>query len=293
MQVTFRTDASLEIGNGHVMRCLTLADALQRNGAQCRFICRAHAGHLMEQISQLGHEVVALPAPEFTIGTAQDSDYSVWLGAEWQDDADATRDALNGVRPDWLIVDHYSLDIAWEQMLRAHCKKLMVIDDLANRDHDCEMLLDQNLGRQGSDYGKHVPPKCRLMIGPRYALLKPGFFTLRAESLARRETPQLKTILVAMGGVDRTDVTSRVLLALKACSLPVHIRISVVMGPNAPWVNRVKELAASMPWQTEVRVGVSDMARIMADSDLAVGAAGSSAWERCWLDSSRSRAYPQ
>lgn len=283
MRVTFRTDASLQIGNGHVMRCLTLADALKSNGAECAFVSRAHPGHLIEQIRQRGHEVFALPAPAASSSAVQDADYAAWLGVAWQDDADETKRALDGAQPDWLIVDHYSLESAWEQSLRDHCKHLMVIDDLVNRDHDCDVLLDQNLGRQDSDYLAYVPATCKVMTGPRYALLKPDFSALRAESLARRKAPQLKNILVTMGGVDRTDVSSRVLLALKACALPADTRIRVVMGPHAPWLSRVKEIATAMPWPTQVLVGVSNMARIMADSDLAIGAAGSSAWERCCL----------
>jgi len=159
----------------------------------------------------------------------------------------------------------------------------MVIDDLADRAHDCDLLLDQNLGRSAADYAAHVPPACKMLIGPRYALLRPEFAALRPQSLARRAQPELKHLLITMGGVDKDNATSRVLEALRTCDLPQHCHITVVMGPHAPWLEEVRRLAATMPWATEVLVNIRDMAVLMAKSDVAIGAAGSTSWERCAL----------
>ncbi len=150
MRVVFRADASLNIGSGHVMRCLTLANALRESGASCFFVCREHPGNLLELIREQGFEAIGLPLPktfESLHGKHSSSrlTYAGWLGDSWQRDAEQTLAALNGELADWLVVDHYALDSAWEESLRPACRRLLVIDDLADRDHRCDLLLDQNL----------------------------------------------------------------------------------------------------------------------------------------------------
>lgn len=281
MRITFRVDASLLMGSGHVMRCLTLADGLAARGAECHFISREHSGHALALIAQRGFAVTALPVGDGAGAAA--AGHAAWLGCDWQSDAQQTGAILASVQSDWLVVDHYALDRRWEQRLRPHCKRLMVLDDLADRPHDCDLLLDQNLGRQQHDYAALVPPGCRLLAGPDYALLRPEFAALRGESLARRADPQLRQVLVTMGGVDLADATSRVLATLAGGCLAPACRVTVVMGASAPWLNEVRELAARMPCPTEVLVNISDMDKWMAASDLAIGAGGSTSWERCCL----------
>lgn len=296
MKVAFRADASLKTGSGHVMRCLTLADALKARGAQCHFISRAHPGHLFETIQQRGYEVNCLVAPVIRAQTAikiiavdapnlqQKPAHADWLGTTWQTDAQESAIVLADLQPDWLVVDHYALDQRWEEALAPHCRKLMVIDDLADRPHGCDLLLDQNLGSEPEHYAPWVPAHCQVLTGPHYALLRPEFAATRAYSLQRRQSqPALRQLLITMGGVDQANATGQVLQALKTCALPADCRITVVMGLTAPWLQNVWELAAQLPWHTEVVVNVTDMARRMADSDLAIGAAGSTSWERCCL----------
>lgn len=287
MKIAFRVDASLRIGTGHVMRCLTLADALTADGAECHFLCREHPGHLIEAVRTRGYYVHVLPPPSANISAPQEASHLPahvdWLGINWQDDARQSRAVLEDLAPDWLIVDHYALDKSWEQQGVPQACRLMVIDDLADREHSADLLLDQNLGRQAADYAELVPNNCTRLIGPRYALLRPEFARLREKSLARREQPQLKKLLITMGGVDKDNATGQVLEALASCALPRDCRIGVVMGGNAPWLGQVKAQAAAMPWPTEVDVNVSDMAERMTQADLAIGAAGSTSWERCCL----------
>ena len=266
------------------MRCLTLADALRVRGAYCTFICRPHSGHLLDLIAQRGHHAVALPNGGITTHhMPADLAHAAWLVTDWQTDAQQTSEALGIDSVDWLVVDHYALDHRWEQYLRPHCQNLMVIDDLADRGHDCDMLLDQNLGRSAQDYGGLVKPHTTTYIGPKYALLRPEFAQLRSQSLARRSPPQLKQLLITMGGVDKDNATGQVLQELSACHLPPDLRITVVMGPHAPCLADVQQQAAQMPRPTQVLLGVSAMAQLMADSDLCIGAAGGTSWERCCL----------
>jgi len=271
------------------MRCLTLADALFEHGSKCYFICRPHQGNLLELIAQRGHRVLALPelVPDETL-VLNDTDHASWLGTDWAIDASQTQELLRielgSESADWLVIDHYALDVQWEQALRPKAKSIMVIDDLADRPHDCELLLDQNLGRKHEDYADLLVGETIKLIGPKYALLRPEFALLRFQSLARRiSKPQLRQLLITMGGVDKENATSQILNALKACQLPADLHIVVVMGPHAPWLDQVQALSSKLPWHTEVLVGVNNMAQLMVDSDLAIGAAGSTSWERCCL----------
>lgn len=285
MHFAFRTDASLTIGTGHVMRCLTLADALRERGAVCRFICRDHPGNLIDAIRKRGYGVHILPPCEHPQAPQAESlpRHAAWLGCDWQTDAQRTAFAMADRRHDWLVVDHYALDARWESALRDKANRIFAIDDLADRPHHADLLLDQNLGRDSADYAGLVPAHCTVLTGPRYALLRPEFARWRTYSLNRRKSPQLGQILVTMGGTDAANATGAVLSALAVCDLPRNTRIIVVMGRSAPWLPSVWEMAQRMPWPTEVRVDIDNMAEVMADSDLAIGAAGSTSWERCCL----------
>lgn len=285
MHVAFRVDASVHIGTGHVMRCLTLAGALRGQGHACHFICREHRGNLIETIRHRGFPVHTLPlsVDGADVISANEPTHAQWLGAPWKTDARECREIIRELDPAWLVVDHYSLDSRWEADVMPEGSRLLVIDDLADRPHQADLLLDQNLGRAAEDYAGLVPENCPLLIGPRYALLRPEFARMREESLRRRRTPRLKRLLLTMGGVDKDNATGTVLEALRDCSLPDDAEIEVVMGSNAPWLETVRKHAATMPRPTRVWVDVPDMAQRMAEADLAIGAAGSTSWERCCL----------
>jgi UDP-2,4-diacetamido-2,4,6-trideoxy-beta-L-altropyranose hydrolase len=281
MKFLFRVDASVSIGSGHVMRCLTLATALRLQGAQCHFACREHEGNLIGLLRQRGFAVTVLPAASTAVCDADGPVHASWLGCGWEEDARLVQALVQALAPDWLVVDSYALDYRWENAVRDGAR-LLVIDDLADRAHACDLLVDQNLGRRVADYHTLVPSSCRVLAGPAYALLRPEFSRLRNASLARRDGP-LGQILVNMGGVDQPNATGAVLRVLRSCELPRDCRLIVVMGMQAPWIAHVRAEAELMPWPTEVLVNVSDMAELMTASDLAIGAAGSTSWERCCL----------
>ena len=285
VQIIIRTDASVEIGTGHVMRCLTLASGLTEGGAHVGFLCRAHDGNLIDLIKRSGFEVKILPAS--TLGNFQsksisDPVHAAWLGCDWQSDVQQCRSVLSH-NIDWLIVDHYALDHKWEREMRSTCQNIMVIDDLADRSHDCDLLLDQSIGRTASDYLEFVGAETRMLLGPQYALLRPEFAQWRVTSLAHRQSPELRHILVTMGGVDRDNVTERVLTGLHRCRLPTLEKITVVMGLYAPWHDAVIAAAAGMKIQTVVLSDVDQMAELMSTCDLAIGAGGTTTLERCSL----------
>lgn len=279
--VAFRTDASIETGTGHVMRCLTLARALRENGASCHFITRALLGHMGDQIADEGFDVTLLPPPQGAAPIAPPA-HAAWAGVNWAQDAAETRMAL-GESPDWLVMDHYAFDARWQKAACPVSTRLMVIDDLADRPHVCNLLLDQNLGHEAGDYNGLVRDACIRLMGPRYALLRPEFSEVRANALAARVNRGLKRLMISMGGVDAVDATTAVLEALRDAPLPKQLAISVIMGGRAPALDKVRELARDMPWPTEVIVDVDDMAVRMAAADLAIGAGGATTWERCCL----------
>lgn len=284
MKFAIRVDASLQIGSGHVMRCLTLADALTQQEAECHFLCREHPGNLIEMIKKKGYSVHCVPNSESHNSSENELAHAKWLGVSQDIDVRDCKPILNAIKPDWIIVDHYALDKRWEEKFETSCNHLMVIDDLADRHHKCALILDQNLSRHEVDYAGFVPEKCKRLIGPRYSLLRPEFSQLRPRSLKGRVSSRLKKILISMGGVDFHDTTTQIMRSLKELNgLPVDCEISIVMGPNAPWVERVQACAKSMPWTTNVFVNISNIAEIMVESDLIIGAAGSTAWERCCL----------
>lgn len=285
MRIVFRVDASLEMGSGHVMRCLTLADALRIRGAECRFVCRQHAGNMINNINQKGYKVHVLPLSGVLSKFDKDSEYATWLGAIGEVDASETLHIVQGLNatPDWLVLDHYTIGESWQQRLRPYCQKIMVIDDLANRRHDCDLLLDQTFSRREEEYGELTPADCLCLTGTSYALLRPEFAEMREFSLARRREPELKQLLITLGGVDKKNVVSEILDALQYAEMPDHLRLIIVIGFNAPWLKQVKERAAQLKWPCDVLTNVENMAQLMTDSDLCIGAAGSTTWERCCL----------
>ncbi|WP_288365281.1 UDP-2,4-diacetamido-2,4,6-trideoxy-beta-L-altropyranose hydrolase [uncultured Marinobacter sp.] len=288
MRIAFRADASIQIGTGHVMRCLTLAEALRSQGHECTFICRDHPGNLGALIAERGFQLSLLSQAdlaEWSIESESDTAlaHADWLGVPWQQDAEQTLEALNGPIIDWLVVDHYALDARWERRVSKRVGEVMVIDDIADRPHECKLLLDQNLGREAQDYDGLLPEACIRLVGPRYALLRPEFAELRERSLERRRTPELKRILITLGGVDQDNVTGQVLDVLSKSQLSPETELDVVMGASAPALDEVRQQAQVLPFRVSVSVGVTDMAERMCLADFCIGATGSTTWERCCL----------
>lgn len=288
MKVVFRVDSSLLMGSGHVMRCLTLADVAVAAGAKCWFVCREYPGNLTAYIEQRGYSVYVLPNPQAPMENglgieAETNSHAQWLGTSQQHDADECIKILRELKPDWLVVDHYALDIQWESDVAPYAESILAIDDLADRRHMCDCLLDQTYGRRKEDYASLVPEDCKLLLGPQYALLRPQFLSWRQQSISRRAAPSMKRMLITLGGVDIDNVTGHVLNVIDGSSLSYDCEIVVIMGAKAPHLGSIKEQAANMRWPVDVRVDVANMAEVMAASDVCIGAAGTTTWERCCL----------
>ncbi|MCX7628514.1 MAG: UDP-2,4-diacetamido-2,4,6-trideoxy-beta-L-altropyranose hydrolase [Methylophilaceae bacterium] len=262
MKVAFRADAGLALGTGHVMRCLTLADQLRAAGATTRFLCRPLDGQRGEYIAARGHALVWLPLREDLARDAEDSRAALADQSPW----------------DWLVVDHYGLNAGWEREMRAVAGKIMVIDDLADRPHDCDLLLDQNLQAPGR-YAGRVPEGCPCLLGPKYALLRPQFAAARAT--LRPRDGRVARILVFFGGADAGGATLKALQAIRQLGRD-DLAVDVVIGATNPHRAAIEAAYQALPGAV-LRCQVEDMAARMAAADLFVGAGGISSWERCCL----------
>lgn len=275
--IAFRVDASNHIGTGHFMRCLTLADELKKHGAQIRFISRNLPTHLIDMLTENGMEYLPLSLDDAK-EAADELAHASWLGTSQAQDAQATLQTLADQTWDWIVVDHYALDKRWESAVRGSCKKLMVIDDLADRQHDCDVLLDQNYyADMQTRYVSKVPTHCQLLLGPRYALLREEFRTLREKVKVR--VGDVRKILVFFGGVDADNYTSLAMQAL--VELNSKQQVDVVIGSQHP--NREQIQQACINHGFICHVQTTRMAELMAEADLAIGAGGSASWERCCL----------
>lgn len=252
-RIGFRTDATPGLGGGHVMRCLALAAELQQRGAEVLFFCVEGSAAVAPALARSGFAVHALAEAQSPIGN---------------------------VGLDALVVDHYGLSADHESRFRNNAPVIAVIDDLADRMHDCDILLDTTAGRQADAY-EALAPGAEYLMGAGYALLRPAFVSLRAASLARHATGgALNRILVSFGLTDPSRVTAVAAEALLATSTGACIDV-VVRRDTAAWAT-LEPLAAHSQ-RLRLHDDPPELAELMATADLAVGGGGVTSWERCCL----------
>ena len=282
MNIAFRADASEQIGTGHIMRCLTLADELKKHGARIRFVSRHLPEYLRNMLWARGYEAGLLTGSASCEGLDELA-HAHWLGVSQAQDAEESIAALSEVQWDWLVVDHYALDRRWEAALRQCAKNILVIDDIADRQHDCDVLLDQNFyADMNVRYQHKVPDHCLLLLGPRYALLRDEFLQWR-ERVSQRKGP-VQRILIFFGGMDADNYTGRAMQALLCrCNYPHSgmkgIQVDVVIGAGHPRREAIEAMCRQHNFFCHVQT--ERMAELMAAADLAIGAGGSATWERC------------
>ncbi len=282
MNVVFRTDASTQVGTGHVMRCLALADFMSKSGANCHFVCKELNGNLISLIAKKGYQVCPIKPDLKSFESEKNLGlYESWLSSTQYSDASSSIDYVKELKPEWIVVDNYSLDRSWEKLLKPYCSNILVIDDLANRSHECDLLVDQTVLRSDEYYKHIVNEDCLLLCGSEYSLLRPEFKKWRLKSKNKIFSDLPFKILLNLGGVDKNDDTSRIIDALIDCKLPKDTEITVVMGPKAPYLKKVIEKKQLLPYPSFVYSGVSNMAELMSGSHICIGAAGSTSWERC------------
>lgn len=243
-RILFVCDAGPSIGGGHVMRCLTLAQALTQAGATCAFLASPAVEALLDA---------------FAPRTARADDPAPF---------------------DAVVFDHYGL-AAPDHRALARGRPTLVIDDLANRPLAADLVLDSGPARQAKDYAGLTPPRAILLLGPDHAPVRPAFAALRPAALARRaQGGPVRRVLVSLGLTDVGAITGKVVERL-APRLG-DIGLDIVLGGGAPSLPGLRQRAADDP-RLSLHVDTQDMPRLTLEADLAIGAGGSSSWERCVL----------
>lgn len=261
------------------MRCLTLADALHSCGAEILFISRHLSDHLRGVLAVKGYGLQQMDSTLMVSQGEKDLPHADWLGVSQSVDAQDTVRALSDFKVDWLVVDHYALDGRWESVLKTIVKKMLVIDDIADRYHDCNILLDQNLFTDmGTRYSGRISDRCRLMLGPEFALLRNEFSHLREFTSPRNGV--VRRILVSMGGVDAKNLTATSISAVAHIGSPA-IAVDVVIGKTHPALEEIQRACQLYGYRCHIEA--SNMAELMAAADLAIGSSGATSWERCCL----------
>lgn len=272
--IAIRVDASAQIGTGHFMRCLTLADGLKQRGAKIRFVSRHLPDHSRGMLRERGYEFIGLNI-ETNDEEIDELAHAHWLGVSQQIDAKDTIQALSDRVWDWVIVDHYALDARWETAVRGVAKHILVIDDLADRLHDCDVLLDQNFYTDMiARYLNRVPAHSELLLGPRYVLLREEFQQLRNAALIRRGP--VERILVIFGGVDADNYTGRVIEALANLDLN-YLQVDVIIGEQHPFREQIISDCLRLGFFCHLQT--NRMAELMSGTDLAIGACGFTSYE--------------
>lgn len=279
--VLMRADASMTMGSGHVMRLITLATAMRARGYRVVFACRTPLGHLRTKIEANGFEFLELNshAPPETCYA-----HSGWLeGSNSIADASecVAKADLANITPDMVVMDHYALGEAWQAKIKnswPHAA-LFVIDDLADRPHVCDLLLDQNPGRSAQDYSKLLNPDCRVLAGPRYALLRNQFEPDAHQTTTLTARP--KAIVVCMGGADPNNLNLKVLQSLETCLEKHEWTVHVIAGQTNPHLDSLKAWCVLRPYFRHLHIDLHNVAGLMRNCQLAVGAGGVMALERC------------
>ena len=216
-KIFFRCDSSFNIGSGHVVRCLTLANFLKRKGFSSTFICKEIKGNLFNIILKNNHKLIVLPKNKNN-------------QIAWDDDADKVIEKVEGLSSasDWIVVDHYHLNKDWEKKISSNFYKLFIIDDLCDRPHYGNILLNQNyLPGIRSRYRKILPSKTKILLGPKYALLSPDYKLAR--KFIKIKKKKLKRLIIFFGASDNKNQTIRCLNVLSKMNLKT-LRLDVVIG---------------------------------------------------------------
>ena len=268
-KIFIRADSSVDMGIGHMMRCLSLAEILVKTDFEVIFISNKLNAKIYNLIIKKQCKICILPENN------QNTNIVEHDAIETQKIIESFDDSIS-----WLLVDHRNLDIQWEKILRKSVQKIIVIDDLANKKHDCDILIDQNLYEKiNQRYQNLVPKNCKKLLGPKYALLRSEFSNLRQKSI--KSKIKLENILISFGGTDPSNETRKVLEALKILNLE-NIQIDVVTTSLNPFKDDIRQLCSSMT-NTNFYCDVDKIGALMKTSDLAIGAGGSTTWERCCL----------
>ena len=282
MKIAIRADASLQQGTGHLMRCLVLADELRLRGHECLFVTQPYLPLFTKKIHDHNHKVIILP-----MGTLDQSvhighdEYLSWLGRSTKHDALVTLEALKNENIDILIADHYAIDHSWMDLFSGQKIRKVIIDDLANRKHCCDILIDQNFGRSPQDYEHLVSKKTKVFTGSEYVILKDDFKITRNKSQLTRLNREPKCLNICMGGMDKDNSTYNILETVLKSGYFKKWSIDVVLRSSSPHAKMISNYSDKSPHNINLHFDCENMATLFEGADLAIGAGGVTLWERC------------
>jgi len=286
LKLVFRVDASSKIATGHLMRCLTLADSALSAGHNVWFVMRDPDEKIRNLLTKRNIDLISLNTknPNF-IPSESPTAYSSWLPVSQEQDALEFKSKVSCIQPDWVVVDHYAISSCWHELIKPITTKVMVIDDLANRNLLCDMLLDQNFGASSSDYETRlVSRNTTCLLGSEFALLRKEFRIWREFSKHRRlEGQEIKRVLITLGGADLENTTLQVLTALEHAKTSSDLVFDVILGPAYPYERKIRQFTKNSYLNINVYVQPENVAQIMTFSDICIGAGGSTILERCCL----------
>lgn len=279
MKIAIRVDSSLLVGSGHLMRCLTLAEKIKSKiNAEIIFISRDLEKNINYMVEKQGFELHILPKIEINnklIG------YEQWLTVTQQEDAEEVKEILQKQQVDLIIIDSYAIDYNWENIVRPCVKKIMIIDDLANRKHDCEILLDQNYYKNMHlRYENLLPVYCKKLLGPQNTILRKEFVQEKIK-MRNINNLEVKRILVSFGGSDPSNETLKSMIALRNIERQ-NIKVDVVVGGS----NNNKECIEKFCKENKnffIHYQIDYMAKLMSLADISIGAGGITTLERCYM----------
>ena len=282
MKVLFRSDASAIQGTGHLMRCLVLADELRKRGHECVFITQPFLPDFLKQIADRKHRMILLQENEQHTCTADtDNEYLKWLGRNIIQDALETRNLLCLEKPDVIIADHYAINADWMKIVANQEVKTVIIDDLANREHFCDILVDQNFGRTSKQYKSLVSKKTKILAGAEYVFIKDRFKQDRDKIQLERLNRRPNCLNICMGGMDKDNATQRILQVVSKLDYFENWNIDVVLRSSSPNSGTLQEYVRKQKRTLSLYFDHDDMASLFSKADLAIGAGGVTLWERC------------
>ena len=243
-------------GAGHLMRCLALAEAWRALGGRVTFVIMDGLSTLEARLRSVA-DLVRIDAPP---GTAAD--------------AAATRSVVLASEAVALVVDGYVFDEAYLAALGGPAPIVLIDDEPRCERYPVELLVNQNLHASPADYAT-VAPGARLLLGPRYALIRRELRTAKRTSA---EPGRAVRVLVTLGGADPANVTRTAIRALGALG-DADLEVRVLVGPLNPRAAELLGVARGAGGHVEVLHRPPDVAGLMAWADLAVSAAGSTTWE--------------
>lgn len=272
-RVLMRVDASQEMGSGHVVRCLALSVALRRTGAECVFVSTRLPSELEALVRAAGNDVIRL-------STTSGQTVSPFCLDEAAD-AEAVASLLRAHKFESVLVDHYGISYEWERRVRPFVSKIVVLDELADRCHDADILIDQGIDATRDKYANLLARRARLLLGPRYALLRPEFASLRERALSRARDG-IRRVVVFTGGGDVINATGLVLDAWSRLEAARRPKLDVVVGARSRHLLDIERRCNALEGVT-LHVQTPHMAELLAAADLLIGSAGTTSWERCCL----------